>query len=1047
MRTLRLLGAALAVAASTSQIALAQRGGGAGNTPAQNAAGTTTTNPQAELAYGAPSKDPVSKWTPPASVGRQLTLNDLTNWKGIRGSAISNDGRWFVYTVAPNEGDAEIVVRGTQAGATETRYPIGAAGAGGRGGGAPTISGNNRWVVFNVNAPTPAAGGRGGRGGGGRAGGANGAAANEQPKIAVVDLTNGSKREFESVRAFRFAGEKSNWLAIHHSVPGGGGGAAAAAAAAAAGGGGRGGPAIGGGATPASVLELVDLAGTGQSMQIANVSEFAFNDAGDWLAYAVSAADQVGNSVQLRELSTGVTRSIDAAKASYRRLTWGDSSSALLALRVVSDTVPGGDEQATIVAWTNATAANARATEITSKTTGITGGLVISSDRAIQWSDKRTMIYFGLREPRPAPDAATGGNPAASNAPAPGAGAGGRLPAAPQTSADVPSLVLWHWKDPRVQSQQQVQEAQDRSFSHQAVFDLSSQKVTKLSDDKMRTVQIGPKGTWAIGNDGTEYEREASIRGFNYRDVYAVNVATGERKLIRAKVSGPGAGFSPDNGKYAFYEGGDWMVYDFASGTTKNITAGIPTQFWNTEDDHNQVKPAIGGGFMGFAKNGTDALVRDNWDVWRVPLAGPASAAVNITGNGKKDQIRYQFRLNPDPRTAAEGVDLTKPMYFEIYGEWTKKEGLAVVDGMKGGATSITWEDAKVDYRRARDADIWVYSRQTVAKAPDFYAADDGIKNERKLTDMGSQTNGIAWSPGMVLINYSCEQGLGRRQAALFLPAGYEKGKRYPALTYIYEKLSQGAHVFPEPNATRYSNPAVFTSRGYAFFQPDIAYKINDPGRSALWCVVPAVKAAIAAGYLDPERIGLQGHSWGGYQSSFLATQTKVFKTIVAGAPLTDMTSMFGSIYWNTGSTDASIFIASQGRFTGGPNDVPEAYDRNSPQKYAQNVAVPFMMLHNDRDGAVDFNQGITFYNHLRQMNKDVVLLEYVGENHGLARPANQKDYALRMTEWFDTFLRDQPAPEWLKEGVPRLKMEQHLKDRRVMVDPKATVTAPRITP
>jgi hypothetical protein len=100
------------------------------------------------------------------------------------------------------------------------------------------------------------------------------------------------------------------------------------------------------------------------------------------------------------------------------------------------------------------------------------------------------------------------------------------------------------------------------------------------------------------------------------------------------------------------------------------------------------------------------------------------------------------------------------------------------------------------------------------------------------------------------------------------------------------------------------------------------------------------------------------------------------------------------------------------------------------------------MLLSNDRDGAVDFNQGITYYNHLRNLGKDVVLLEYVGENHGLTRPANQKDYALRMTEWFDTFLRDQPAPDWLKDGVPRLKMEEHLKARRPLVDSKA---APKV--
>ena len=103
------------------------------------------------------------------------------------------------------------------------------------------------------------------------------------------------------------------------------------------------------------------------------------------------------------------------------------------------------------------------------------------------------------------------------------------------------------------------------------------------------------------------------------------------------------------------------------------------------------------------------------------------------------------------------------------------------------------------------------------------------------------------------------------------------------------------------------------------------------------------------------------------------------------------------------------------------------------------------MILHNDRDGAVDFNQGITYYNTLRELGKDVVLLEYVGENHGLARPINQKDYAQRMQEWFDHFLQGKPAPDWMQEGVPRLKMEEHLRSRRPLLDPKAKVEAKRI--
>jgi dipeptidyl aminopeptidase/acylaminoacyl peptidase len=305
----------------------------------------------------------------------------------------------------------------------------------------------------------------------------------------------------------------------------------------------------------------------------------------------------------------------------------------------------------------------------------------------------------------------------------------------------------------------------------------------------------------------------------------------------------------------------------------------------------------------------------------------------------------------------------------------------------------------------------------------------------------------VAWTPGARLIEYTCDNGGGRHQAVLYLPAGYEQGKKYPMLTYIYEKLSQEFNVYSEPNATRYSNPSVFTSRGYVFLKPDIVYHVNDPGRSAVWCVVPAVKAAIATGIVDPARIGLQGHSWGGYQTAFITTQTKIFKTAIAGAPLTDMVSMAGSVYWNSGGSDNAIFIASQGRFTGGPNDVPEAYTRNSPQQFAQNLSNPLMILHDDRDGAVDFNQGITYYNHLRNLGKDVVLLEYVGENHGLTRPANQKDYALRMTEWFDTFLRDQPAPDWLKDGVPRLKMEEHLRERRPLVDPKAVTAPPKVVP
>jgi dipeptidyl aminopeptidase/acylaminoacyl peptidase len=234
------------------------------------------------------------------------------------------------------------------------------------------------------------------------------------------------------------------------------------------------------------------------------------------------------------------------------------------------------------------------------------------------------------------------------------------------------------------------------------------------------------------------------------------------------------------------------------------------------------------------------------------------------------------------------------------------------------------------------------------------------------------------------------------------------------------------------PNETRAFNPSVYTSRGYAVFMPDIVYKLNDPGMSSVWCVVPAVKAAIATGIVDPAKVGLHGHSWGGYQSSFLATQTgKLFAGIVTGAPLTDMISMYNSVYWNTGTADMAIFESSQGRFKGSYIENRDAYIRNSPAFFADKVETPVMILHNEKDGAVDFNQGITWFNTLREQEKEVIMLQYVGENHGLQLPKNQKDYTIRMTEYFDHFLMGKPAPEWMLNGIPRLKMEEHLKARQ----------------
>ncbi len=476
-----------------------------------------------------------------------------------------------------------------------------------------------------------------------------------------------------------------------------------------------------------------------------------------------------------------------------------------------------------------------------------------------------------------------------------------------------------------------------------------------------------------------------------------------------------------------------------ATGDDKNISKGVPTVFADTSDDHNNlVTPPDAP--LGWAKDGSAVLLSDGYDVWKVPTNG-SGVAVNLTVDGKKNQIHYQ-RLYSFESTngaaaggrggrggrggaATTGIDLSQPLYFATYGEWTKKEGIAKVDPNKPGAQSIVFDDAKYSFQKAKDADVYVYTKQSAVDYPNYYVTDASLKAGKQITDANPQQRDFAWTSGVKLINYTSAKG-DKLQGALYLPANYEPGKKYPLLVTIYEKRSNLANSYVTPSETSTPNRSIYTSRGYAVLDPDIVYKLNDPGMSAVWCVVPAVKAAIGTGMIDSANVGLWGHSWGGYQTAFLVTQTHIFKSAIAGAPLTDMVSMYNSIYWNTGGTNQAIFESSQGRFKGNVADNTEAYIRNSPVFHAKNVTTPLIILHDDKDGAVDFNQGITYFNSLRQLGKDVILLEYVGENHGLARPINMKDYAMRQKDWFDHYLKGAPAPDWMTNGIPRIKMDEY---------------------
>lgn len=945
---------------------------------------------------------------------KPLTFADADKWRSIRGAILSNDGNWFAHRVGPAEGDSEVILRNTADG-KETKFP------GGRGG-LLEFSFDSKWLAFSV-TPAPA-----------RPGlptvPASGASA--KPKIVLVKLATGEKTEIEGVTSAQFSGEGATHVAFRKATD------APAAPTLPSGvqlppGITLPAPATGSGAAGADLV-LRDLA-AGTEMVLGNVADFSFDKKGKWLVMVIDAAGQLGNGIQVRDLATGLTTQIESGAAVYRNLTWHRDFTAFTVLKGVDDKAYEG-KVFSVLGFTGVGDKPTKVTFAAADHKDFPVNMGVSGTRPAAWNDDLTAITFGIAEQKKKEE------PKKETAPDPKdtekkkekveyqPGQGKKGPPTTTPAAGKPDLIVWHWKDERPQPMQELQAGADKAATFTCVFWVKEKKFVRLADETLKSVGFGSKAKFAVGTDGTPYNYMSNLDGRRYADVYTVDPQTGKKTkaLTKARYFN---GTNPTATQLLHYDDGHFFVYDIAAGKSINITEKVTgTSFIDVEDDHNVVKPPTRP--LGWSKDGKFVLISDGWDIWKVAADG--SGGTNLTVNGKATGTRYTGFQQFDPDRTEPGFDLEKPAFVTTYGEWTKQAGVGKLEPGKPGVTVLMSGDFAFGFggvQKARNAEKYLFTKETYSDAPNYHLTDATFKTLTKVTNSNPQQADYAWSSGAKLVEY---KGLGgkRLQGALYLPANYEPGKRYPTIVYIYEKLSNGLHRYTPPFASGSGfNSSVYTSNGYAVFTPDIVYRLNDPGVSAVECVLPALDAAIATGIVDPARVGLQGHSWGGYQTSFLVTQTTRFKAAVAGAPLTDLISMYSSMYWNSGSANQPIFESSQGRFTGGYWEQQEAYIRNSPVFHATKVQTPLVILHNDKDGAVDFVQGIEYFNTLRRLQKPVVMLQYKGENHGLAKAENRKDYAARMKEFFDHHLQGKPAPDWWTEGVPHLKMDDHLKTRK----------------
>jgi dipeptidyl aminopeptidase/acylaminoacyl peptidase len=242
-------------------------------------------------------------------------------------------------------------------------------------------------------------------------------------------------------------------------------------------------------------------------------------------------------------------------------------------------------------------------------------------------------------------------------------------------------------------------------------------------------------------------------------------------------------------------------------------------------------------------------------------------------------------------------------------------------------------------------------------------------------------------------------------------------------ITYFYERMTDQLHHHWTPGYNRSMlNFAQLASRGFLVFIPDIPYRIGYPGESAQNAIISGVTALLDKGFVDKDNLGVQGHSWGGYQIAYLVTKTNIFKCAESGAPVVNMVSAYGGIRWESGMSRMFQYEHTQSRIGGTLWEKPLRYLENSPIFFIDKVSTPLLIMANDKDGAVPWYQGIEFYMGLRRLGKPAWLLNYNEEGHGLVKLQNRKDFQLRMLQFFEHYLKGAPKPVWMEKGVAAIE-------------------------
>jgi len=540
-----------------------------------------------------------------------------------------------------------------------------------------------------------------------------------------------------------------------------------------------------------------------------------------------------------------------------------------------------------------------------------------------------------------------------------------------------------------------------------------SNRFQVLISDSLSYMMASGDGKYALTWNPDAYEPQNAQ--FGPIDLYVTDIEKGTTKLLLQKQSGDIKQLmvSP-TGKYlSYFRETNWWVYEFATGAHRNLTKGI-TSFEESGYDWPGEIPADGN--VGWTSGDKDLLLYDRYDIWKFSTNG--KGAVRLT-NGREKQtvcrvMEAPLQINFSGLKNGT-VDLSKGLLLKTqgngktgYARWTESNGIQPIAVKEALVTQL---------QKAAHADTFAYLQQQYDAPPALMIKRAGYQQEL-LFQSNPQHFRFHWSHPK-RITYKDSRG-NPLTGMLIYPAGFDAAKKYPMVVNIYENQSASYHVYVNPKSQSSTgfNATDYAANGYFVFLPDIVYETGNPGLSAVDCVTAAVKAALTETAIDPSRIGLIGHSFGGYETNFIITRTGLFRAAVSGAGTSDLLSHY--LHANAQSTKPLFWRFESGQFRMGasPFENPEAYRRNSPTHFASNVQTPLLQWTGDKDPQVEPNQAMEFHLALRRTKKPNILLQYPNEEHTIQKPENQSDLSQKIREWFGYYLKGNPLPDWMMSNI-----------------------------